>query len=231
MGVPQALATPPKKALLLRLDVPVVGVYHDRSKIGDTLTRTTYITSGIGGGHVFSPLNDQRPMVPRVEIGVGGKLSNFLVMGATLQATFARGNFKENYNLEFNTNYEIKVYCLAALPFIEVLLIQNGGFIPFLLVTGGVRADIVKILPDDGSRKTKQYSIRGVAGLGGGIHIFIGKNASIDLTLTGQFEKGTMTDKNAGSLFISVNEYYRFDEKYDVMRISGDLTVGVSVWI
>jgi hypothetical protein len=40
-----------------------------------------------------------------------------------------------------------------------------------------------------------------------------------------------MTDKNAGSLFISVNEYYRFDEKYDVMRISGDLTVGVSVWI
>jgi hypothetical protein len=112
-----------------------------------------------------------------------------------------------------------------------VLLIQAGGFIPFLLVTGGVRADIVKILPDDGSRKTKQYSIRGVAGLGGGIHIFVGKNASIDLTLTGQFEKGTMTDKNAGSLFISVNEYYRFDEKYDVMRISGDLTVGVSVWI
>jgi hypothetical protein len=185
--------------------------------------------------HCHPPGVEAQAFAPPIKIddiiNVIRLLSNFLVVGATLQATFARGNFKKNYHLEFSTDYEISAYCLAALPFIEVLLIQNSTVIPFLLATGGVRADIVKILPDDGSRKTKQYSVRGVAGLGGGIHIFIGKNASIDLTLTGQFEKGTMTDKNAGSLFISVEEYYRFDEKYDVMRISGDLTVGMSVWI
>ena len=225
-----AASPPPNRALLLSLHVPLAGIYHDRVDTGFRKSKMTYFSGGIGGGEMYSPVGERLSSIPRMELGIGGKVSKNLVVGAMLQATVGYGKTRPLKDDAAREEIKMVAYSLGALPYLKVLLPHNGAVVPFLFVTGGFRMEKIKLRFPDGDMDLREKTPRGVAGLGGGIYIFVGKRCTIDLTLSGMFEKGKIIFKYYNA-FDHDGEGATTEGEYDSMRIYGDATLGVSVWI
>jgi hypothetical protein len=225
-----AASLPPKRALLLSLHVPLAGIYHDRVDTGFRKSKMTYFSGGIGGGELYSPVGEQLSSIPRMELGIGGKVSKNLVVGATLQATVGYGTTRPLKDEGAREEIKLVAYSLGALPYLKVLLPHKRAVVPFLLVTGGFRMEKIKLRFPDGDIDLREKTPRGVAGLGGGISIFVGRKCTIDLTLSGMFEKGKIIFKYYNA-FDHDGEGATTEGEYDSMRVYGDATLGVSVWI
>ncbi|MBN2528185.1 MAG: hypothetical protein JXR76_17465 [Deltaproteobacteria bacterium] len=116
------------------------------------------------------------------------------------------------------------------MPYLKVLPAHNRRVIPFLSISGGFRGELTRFKKDYGDA-TLKYTIstpRGVAGLGGGAHIFLGTRCSVDISVIGFFEIGESIEKSEATGYGETEED---KDDYTIMRISVDASLGISAWI
>lgn len=112
-----------------------------------------------------------------------------------------------------------KAFTWAVLPFFELAFL-DGAFRPFLALTIGAAG--AKEIPDQASSvdDSEIDQIFFVLGLGGGVHVFVGDRASLDLWALESLRAGTWSKYN-----------YEFSVKHRLVELRTELFVGVSLWI
>jgi hypothetical protein len=109
-----------------------------------------------------------------IGLGVGYGVHRHLLLGA---------RFGFNYNsVAVTSGPTAKLFVGTLMPYLEILPVREGPLLPFILlrtgVTGGDR------IQDDGETFQRNDAVAPLAGVGLGMHGFIGRHFSLDLALT-----------------------------------------------
>ena len=228
----QARAMTSENTFFLNLEVPLAGFYHDMISDDSDSETANYFSGGIGGGRPFFTGGELFSIMPRIELGLGRVMSRHIIVGVRLQFTFVSGTYPYDVPGIASSKMKLKSAYLGFLPFFELTRSRNKRFVPFLLMSCGVRGEFARMESKNGPDfKLDQQVSRGVAALGGGTHIFPGDHFSIDLTLSFTMEMGRFSfETNTRDPYSYPPRYSPDVSKGFVVRVAGSLALGLSAW-